>query len=127
MIKRNKTKVSKKYKTRKKSNPDVKGSYSESAGFQDVRFSLAAVLGLDEGDFFSEKETPVDHLYNALGYFKSQSDTVSKRNTLNSYTLEIFTPAVKKAMKEFSRELRKSVIEVAKEYDIDSYTGEFVD
>jgi hypothetical protein len=118
----------KKLKTKKRSkNPaEVRGSYNEAAGFQDVRFSLAAVLNMDEGENVSDKETPIDHLDYAIGHFNSQPSGGFKRNSLNQYTLEIFNSEVKKAMKEFAKVLRRSVIEVAKEYDIDSYSGEFI-
>lgn len=112
--------IKSKRKTLRFKNPDVFGAPGDGYGFQDVRFHLAYVAGLEEGfNVGGAEEDKIYHLMRAL-------EDLSERGTRNSifnYQREIMTPEVKKKMAEFAKALRKSLIEVADEYGIDSYQG----
>lgn len=117
---KSKRKTIKKFK-----NPDVIGTREDAAAFQSVRFSLAFAAGLNEGENAGQvDDDKIDHLIYAL-------DIITGRNafppthgqSIIDYRQEIFTPEVKKSMADFAKTLRKSLIEVANEYGIDSREG----
>ena len=99
----------------KRRNPEFLASRLEGEMFQDFYFYLTRIIDPSEGTFTD---------YSELEALSLSLQLLTFRGKLESYSQEILTPQVKKAIRSFASVLLKSGVEVAKEYGIDPRTGE---